>query len=596
MQQSPPLDAALTPQQEPPHAAAPAPSSPQFSLRWLAALALGLCYPLFFFQLGGWGLVDPDEGRYAEVAREMLARHDWVTPTLNYVKFFDKPPLLYWSIAASYSVFGTNEWAARLVPALAALLGLAMTLVLGRRMFGPRAGFLGALILATSLMWPVMARFVLTDMLVSSLVFCALGFWWLGHTAATSEQRRAFLGFWVVLALAVLTKGPVAVVLVGGTISGYLLLCRGWKSLAPTTWIWGVPLFLALAAPWFVVVALRNPEFNHFFWYEQHFGRFLGDRAIRDHVNGPFYLLELLPLLFFPWSVFAPVALWTSWRKLWPARSQRQRATIFLIGGCVWITLFFSVSDSKIVTYILPVLPMLALLTGAFFDQVLSSPKAPRALLVSAGVLALLLALAGLAAIVLGPRNLRLVGVSQLWAFAIAALLMVWALALAGAAWRRETALILSAVAGGFTLVFTGGVLLVTAIAPAVTSAPMFKIIEPGLNAGAQVATASFVHSAGFYTRRRVYVEGAPHELIFGLQRLNHDEKRRWFFKGNAGLRVLMARAQPTYGILQMSPQERKATLQSMNGQAVQIAENERFSVIANRAALELTPANAARQ
>ena len=440
-------------------------------------------------------------------------------------------------------------------------------------------------------MWPIMARFVLTDMLVSSLVLHALGFWWLGHTAATPRQRRAFIGFWVALALGVTAKGPVVVVLVGGTIFFYLLLCRGWKSLAAMKWSIGVPLFLAIAAPWFILVAQRNPEFNHFFWFEQNIGRFLGDRTSRDHVNGPFYLLEWLPLLFFPWSVFAPVALFSSWRKLWPARSTTQRAAVFLICGCVWITLFFSVSDSKIVTYILPVLPLLALLTGAFFDRILasSSLKSQRATLASASILAFLVALGGVAAVALGPRNLRLVHVSSAWAFAIAMLLIFWALALIGTIWRQQIALMLGVIVGGFTIVFAGAVLLVAAIAPAITSAPMFAVIAPGLNAGADVVTYPFTHSASFYARRRVTIEGAPHELIFGLRHLNAAEKRRWFFTGNAGLHALMARPQPTYGILQMSPQERQKTLQAMNGQATQIAGNERFSVIANRAALALS-------
>ena len=570
-------------------------------LRWFtAALALLLLYPLFFFRLGAWGFFDPDEGRYAEVAREMLARHDWVTPTLNSIKFFDKPPLLYWGMAASYSVFGLNEGAARLVPALAALLGIAMTFVLGRRMFGPRAGVLGALILSTSLMWPMMARFVLTDMLFSVLVFCALGFWWLGHTAATSGERRAFLGFWVVLALAVLTKGPVAVVLVGGTILVYIALCHQWKSLAAMKWKWGVPLFLLLAAPWFIMVALRNPEFNHLFWFEQNIGRFLGEGTGRDHVNGPLYLLEWLPLLFFPWSVFAPVALFSSWRALWPARSPSQRAAVFLVGGCIWITLFFSVSDSKIVTYILPVLPMLALLTGAFFDRILASLQAPRAVLVSAGVLALLVALGGVAAFGLGPRSLRALHVGGAWVFALGALLLLWALAIIWAIGRREIAFVVGAIAGGFAVVFVGIVTLVVAIAPAVTSAPMFEAIAPGLDAGADVITYPYTQSASFYARRRVYVEvyadAAPHELDYAWRHLAAAEKRKWFFVGSAGLRALMSRPQPTYAILQMSKSGRAKTLQAMNGQAKQIAENEKFAVIANRAALKLTPAPAVSQ
>lgn len=333
------------------------------------------------FQLGGWGLLDPDERRYAGIPREMLARHNWVTPTLNFVKFFDKPPLLYWGIAASYSVFGLHEWAARLVPALAARVGLAMTWALGRRMFGPRAGVLSALILATSLMWPLLARAVLTDMLVSSLVFSALAFalalWWLGHTATMPAHSRAFVGFWLALALGVLAKGIVAVVFVGGTIFLYLLLCRQWKSLALMKWAIGLPLFLLVAVPWFVVAA-RNPEFNHLFWYEQHVGRFLGQATDRDHVNGRLYFLEFLPLLSFPWSIFVPVALVAGWKKVWPARTEKQRAAVFLACGCVFIVSFFSASDSKLVTYITPILPLLALLMGAHLDRAISAARSAR--------------------------------------------------------------------------------------------------------------------------------------------------------------------------------------------------------------------------
>ena len=299
---------------------------------------------------------------------------------------------------------------------------------------------------------------------------------------------------------------------------------------------------------------------------------------------------------FFPWSVFAPVALFSSWRQLWPARSQRQRAAVFLIGGSVWVTLFFSVSDSKIVTYILPVLPMLALLTGAFFDRILSAHQAPRAVLASAGALAFFVASGGVAAIALGPRSLRAFPIGSAWAFALGALLLLWALALMWTVGRREIASVIGVIVGGFTVVFTGTILLVAAIAPAVTSAPMFKAIAPGLRAGAEVVTYPFTQSASFYARRRVYVQvyadAAPHELNYGWQHLAAAEKKKWFFVGIAGLGELMNRPQPTYAILQMSKSERAKTLRAMNGQATQIAENERFSVIANRAALRLTPPN----
>ncbi len=564
---------------------------PRVSARWgIGAVTLLLIlYPLFFFRLGGWGLIDPDEGRYSEVPREMLAHHDWITPTLNSVKFFDKPPLLYWGIAASYSVFGLHEWVARLVPVLAALLGLAMTWALGRRMFGPRVGWLSALILATSLLWPLMARAVLTDMLVSSLCFCALGFWWLGHTATTPRQSRAFWGFWIALALGVLAKGPVAVVLVGGTITLYLALCRQWKMLGAMKWGAGVPLFLAIAAPWFVLVAARNPEFNHFFWYEQHIGRFLGDRAIRDHVYGPFYLLELLPLIFFPWSVWVPAAIAAGWKRVWPARSQKQRATVFLACGCVFIVGFFSASDSKIVTYILPVLPMLALLMGAYFDRLIAAKKSGVPFAVSTAFLALLLLVGAAAAFFLGPKNLRPLGVSGDWAYLLGALLGAWALALVVVAWRVPVRATLCVTAGGFTLVFTAAISLICALAPALTTRPLFALLPSPLSADAKVVTYGFFQSPEFYAQRRVYVEGAPHELQAGMKHLSPAEKRRWFFNGPLELRVLMSAQTPVYCFLQVPPSEEKRTMAVLGNAAGEIARNARFVLIGNRAALQHT-------
>ena len=562
--------------------------------QWIAAaLVLLIIYPLFFFDLGAWGLFDPDEGRYAEVAREMLARHDWVTPTLDYVKFFDKPPLLYWGIAASYSVFGVNEWPARLVPALAALLGLIMTWILGRRMFGARAAILAVLILATSLMWPLMARVVLTDMLFSALVFTSLALWWTGHTSQGRAQTGAFIGFWIALALGVLAKGPVAVVLVGGTLFFYLTLCGQWRSVARMKWGAGVPLFLAMAAPWFVLVAARNPEFNHIFWFEQHVGRFLGDRAIRDHVNGPFYLLELLPLLCFPWSIFWPLALVAAWKKLWPARSLHQRALVFLGCGCVWTTLFFSVSDSKIVTYVLPVLPLLALGMGAYLERVLVAARFERpslSLRWSTIVLALLLGIGGVVGLALGPPNLRAIGVSETGALAVGLLLLFWAAALALAAHRGGARHIIGVVAGGFVLTFSGGVMLVNAVAPALTSRPVLEAIRPGLAPDTKIATFSYVHSASFYARRRVLVEGAPHELIDGLKPLPPVEKRRWFFDGTVQLRAILAGPEPVYAVLQMSRAERRQTLRELGATVSEIAANEKFAVVGNRAALRVTP------
>ena len=419
----------------------------------LAALSL----LLLLWQLGAYGLIDVDEGRYAEVPREMLLSGDWLTPRLNSINFFDKPPLLYWGIALSYAIFGVNEWAARLIPALAALLGVGVAAVLGRRMFGARAGFLSGLILLTSLMWTVVARVVLTDMIVSSLVFCALASWWLAISDCDARRKTGFRAlFWVCLGLGMLAKGPVAPVLCGGTIFVYLLLSKQWKLLREMGWIWGLPLFMAVAAPWYLAIALRHPEFNHAFWFEQNFARFTGAIQKVDHVEGPFFLFQYLPLVIFPWSFFALPALGAAWKNLWPARTEKQRAALFLLVAFAFGMLFFSASKSKLITYILPVVPPLAILLAAYFDRIWSAPKLGTFVRVCAGIFAALLIVGGAVAAVVAPARLDPLGASEGVSHAAAIALILWGLALAAAIWKRNAGALIAATAGGYALCFSG--------------------------------------------------------------------------------------------------------------------------------------------
>ncbi len=559
--------------------------------RLALCVLLGVC-PLFLLGLSGWSLFDPDEARYAEIPREMLARHDWVTPTLNYIKFFDKPPLLYWGIATSYSLLGLHEGAARLVPALAALLGLAMAFVLGRRMFGLRAGLLSALILGTSVMWTLMARVVVTDMLVSSLVFTALALWWLGHTSDEPKRGRCFLSLWIVLGLGVLAKGPIEIVLSGGSIFLYLLLCRQWGSLRAMRWGTGLVLLLLISAPWFVLVAQRNAEFNHFFWYEQHIRRFLGRTVHRDHVQGRFYFFEFLPLIFFPWSLLAPAALLAGSKQIWPARSQKQRAVVFLGCACAFIMLFFSASDSKLVTYILPVLPPLSILLAAYFDRLIEQRQAwSRALSLGALSLAALLVVVAAVGVALGPRALRDVGASPGWAIALGSVLLLWGLSVGSGAWRRRAGEMVAAVAGGFVVVMSCGFLMLAHIAPGLTTAPLIQRIRPGLMRQGQMASLGFIQSLSFYTGQRVYLLGHSDELFYGIQHMSPAERSRWILKDETALRRLMASPRPVYFWIRNSKaQNTQAVLAGLGAQATPIARNYRYTVFGNRVAIKLTP------
>jgi len=219
---------------------------------------------LFFYGLGHAPLIDPDEGRYAEIPREMLERGDLITPTLNYVNYFEKPPLLYWLNAGSMKLLGQNEFAARFPSALAGLLTVLVTYVAGRRLMDRRSGLIGAFMLGSSTGFLFQSRIILTDMLLtlclSTALFCFL------LATQSQEKRRPFFYrlFFIFCALAVLTKGLIGIVLPAGIIFFYLLLGRRWHILPEIPWGSGLCLFLLVAAPWFVLVSLKNPEFPHF--------------------------------------------------------------------------------------------------------------------------------------------------------------------------------------------------------------------------------------------------------------------------------------------------------------------------------------------
>ena len=573
-------------------------STPHFWRRTPLVLAIivGVSLFLLLWKLGSYGLIDVDEGRYAEVPREMFLSGDWLTPRLNYLNFFDKPPLLYWGIALSYAIFGTTEFAARLVPALWALLGIVATYALGRRMFGARAGFLSAIILLTSLMWTVMARVVLTDMAVSSLVFCAIALWWLAQTAATAKERTLWLAlFWVSLGLGMLAKGPVAPVLCGGAIFVYLLICKRWRDLRNMGWIWGVPLLIAVAAPWYVAVALRHPEYNNAFWYEQNFGRFTGAIAKVDHSHGPLFLLQFLPLIFFPWSVFALPALFYGWKKLWPIRTQNQRAVVYLLGTIAFVMLFFSTSESKLITYILPVVPPLAILMAAYFDRLFDAPKLDIFINVCGGILAAILIVGGAVAWFIAPTKLDVKGASDTISHVAALTLVIWGLALAFALWKRSAPALLGATAGGYALCFMVGMALVSQILLGITTKPLIAQIKPGIGPDTEILAIGFSQSLPFYTGKRMRVLGTPDELAHAKRYLSPAEKSHWFFQIAPDLRRLMRSDKPVYCVIRRNnflgyEQRAALALTQTEGQIFEIANNDRFVILGNAAATKLTP------
>jgi dolichol-phosphate mannosyltransferase len=334
---------------------------------WLCLLALAALAGTVLFTHLSYPLVEPDEARYADIGREMLRDGDWLLPHLNYVPHCDKPPLLHWLTASSLGLFGVHPWAARLVPALSAFLTILATFVFAARAVGLRAGFLAGLALALMAGFVQAGRFVLTDGVLLGWEALAL------FTAYEAVRgRRLRTGWWMASAvcgaLAVLAKGPIALVLVAVPVVACTWLDRDRPRLRLRHWLAYGGLVLCLAAPWFVAVSVRHPEFAREFFLEHHLLRFFGPDY---HAEPWWFYVPVLLVACLPWSLLLlPWAGFVFSRS--PAHGRlRPPAVGFFLLWAGWCVLFFSLSRGKLPTYILPACPALAVLVGWYLDLAL---------------------------------------------------------------------------------------------------------------------------------------------------------------------------------------------------------------------------------
>jgi 4-amino-4-deoxy-L-arabinose transferase-like glycosyltransferase len=339
--------------------AVPVASAPGRRFVWLA-IALALL-ALWFAKLPERPLAHPDEGRYAEISREMVASGDWVTPRLNGFAYLQKPPLQYWATAAAYEAFGVSEWTARLWTALTGLAAVFLTAFAGHRLFGSPAGVLGALALAASPYFVVMSGVNTLDMGVSLFLSAAVFAYLVSRQAATRAGERGWMmAAWAAMALAVLSKGLIGVVLPLGTLLAYALWHRQPGALARLHLLPGLALFGAITAPWFVLAARANPDFLEFFFLHEHFQRFTS--TVHNRAGPIWYFLPILALAVGPWIVAAGDGVVRAWRAR--PESGAVSARRFLLFWCAIVFAFFSVSQSKLPAYLLPIVPALALLAG----------------------------------------------------------------------------------------------------------------------------------------------------------------------------------------------------------------------------------------
>ncbi|MBL9189125.1 MAG: glycosyltransferase family 39 protein [Opitutaceae bacterium] len=332
-------------------------------LLWLA-LGFGT---LNFFLLGWLPLANPDEARYAGIPREMLAAGDWVMPRLNAVPYFEKPPLVYWTVGLARELFGPGEFAARLTPALFGLIGIFLTYATGRRLYGRIAGLASAIVLGTALLYFVLSRILLLDMAVSVLMSAALMCFILAVGEASGTRRRLlFYGLYASAALATLAKGLIGFLIPGAVMFLWLLVFNQWRRLVPLYLPSGLLVFLAIAAPWHVLAAQRHPAWAEFYFVHEHWSRFTTTAHGRFEPWWFFFPILLLGL--FPWMGFVAGAVRESVAGGW-ARRKENAGAWFMLTWAIFVFLFFSKSQSKLIPYILPVLPPLALLTGAWLAR-----------------------------------------------------------------------------------------------------------------------------------------------------------------------------------------------------------------------------------
>jgi len=341
-------------------------TSPSSDRRLPMLLALG-CGLMLFVNLGAAALFEPDEGRNAERAREILLLGNWAIPHENFLPALDKPIFFYWLIAISYKLFGISEWSARLPSALAAIGCLIILYRFVRAERSHLESFASVLILATSLQFFLYARIVIFDMTLTFFTSIALfEFYRATVTENRSERLWGCLMMYAAMALATLVKGPIGLAIPGMVIFCYLLITRKWRLLKAIHLIPGAVLYSVIIVPIYAWAEFKNPGYLRYFLWEENVLRFLTPYF---HRSQPWYYYVLVIALgFLPWSVLIPSTVTAHWKKTLEDRD------LFLLLWIVLPLLFFSLSSSKLPHYVLPIFPPLAILTAVRLMEIVHAP------------------------------------------------------------------------------------------------------------------------------------------------------------------------------------------------------------------------------
>ena len=476
-----------------------------------------LLFVIWFGNLGYRSLVRPDEGRYAEIAREMAITGDWTTPRLNGIKYFEKPPLQYWMTAAAFKAFGEHEWTARLWAALTGFAGVLMVGFTGARLFGRQAGFYSAVVLASSLLYAVIGHINTLDMGVTFWLTIGLLGFLLGQRGArrTRETRLWMLLAWVAMGFGFLSKGLIGLALPAAAMVAYAIVHRDISFLKRLEPVAGIAIILVIALPWIIAVSIANPEFPHFFFIHEHFQRFL---TKVHHRTAPWwYFVPILIAGMLPWTPMLVQALIAAWKGDPGGRSFKPRRFLLLYASVIF--LFFSASQSKLPSYILPIFPALALLVGEWLTRIRG--RTLTWLILPVAAVALAGAIASPFVVNYNSEKVpaALYEMFGRWILAGALTLFVASCLAMFFAWRSriEIAVITLGVGGLLIvqIVMTGH----ETLSPSFSTSHLAGIIRPLLDADTPFySVRTYEQTLPFYIKRTVTLVDYSDELDFGLK------------------------------------------------------------------------------
>ncbi len=365
---------------------------------WLLLAAATLI--TYFYGLGSVPLLGADEPRYAQVAREMFARGDFITPTLAGLHWFEKPPLLYWMMMVSYALFGVTEFAARFGPAMSGLLTIFFAGWVAYQVeeksdaVEKGYGLISSAVVASSGGLLVFARGASFDIILTASLTATLSCFFLAEIDANARRRKTLLaGFYFGIGLSLLAKGLIGVVFPCAIITVYYLIRREWPNILRLGFWWGVPLALAVAAVWYApAVARHGNEFINEFIIQHHFARYFSNKY--QHPQPFYFYLPITLLLALPWTFFLTASLADLRKSRWRGESANDKMRVFAFAWLIVIIGFFSLSGSKLPGYVLPALPAALLLASQRITRYLQGENG-LGLMRLTGAVALIIGIAG---------------------------------------------------------------------------------------------------------------------------------------------------------------------------------------------------------